>query len=402
MKTSGLLKLWKAWLVGIMLTIFASASQAVVPDSVIIDFTAQKYTKFQITLLSHVGPTWTYEVKRLTGHALSHWVLGIGNCKGHVVDTDPDYSDFNTDPTTNLYGIKWNTNNPSDTMTFVITLDGNYQEGQVQVAAKASNKFGIGTITGPDCDKPADNGGNNFELRVDKTGNGQCTVTSVPPGINCGADCQETYAKDTVVNLTVTPDAGSVFAGWSGNCSEDGTVIMDADKQCTATCNEVPEGACIVILEPADPYRLSCFKDRTEEECRAMIGQTHDGREIVNVDSWLEGRDCPSDVHLLVNLTSFTATAEGNTIRVNWTTASEQDVADLAVWRAVKTPNGGYTDITPVGNAAPRGTLTQGASYSIVDSNVSAHVSYYYWLEERNSAGKSIFYFDRGASATVE
>jgi len=97
-----------------------------------------------------------------------------------------------------------------------------------------------------------------FTLTVNKAGTGTGTVTSAPAGINCGADCTEDYDVDTAVTLTATPDAGSRFAGWSGDCSgvdeEDEehttTVTMDADKTCTATFNlwtpPVPVGGVVV------------------------------------------------------------------------------------------------------------------------------------------------------------
>ena len=37
------------------------------------------------------------------------------------------------------------------------------------------------------------------------------TVTSAPVGIDCGADCSETYDYNTTVVLTATPDAGFTF-----------------------------------------------------------------------------------------------------------------------------------------------------------------------------------------------
>ncbi len=55
-------------------------------------------------------------------------------------------------------------------------------------------------------------------LTVGKAGSGTGTVTGSPPGINCGADCTETYASPTPVSLTATPNVGSIFAGWSGAC----------------------------------------------------------------------------------------------------------------------------------------------------------------------------------------
>ena len=76
-----------------------------------------------------------------------------------------------------------------------------------------------------------------FNLTVTTDGPGAGTVTSAPAGINCGTDCSESYAENTVVSLTASPAAGSSFAGWSGACSgtDSCTVTMDAETSVTAT-----------------------------------------------------------------------------------------------------------------------------------------------------------------------
>lgn len=74
-------------------------------------------------------------------------------------------------------------------------------------------------------------------LTVNKSGTGTGTVTSNPTGINCGADCTELYDASTLVNLTASADAGSLFTGWSGACSGSSnscTLTMDASKAVTA------------------------------------------------------------------------------------------------------------------------------------------------------------------------
>ena len=81
----------------------------------------------------------------------------------------------------------------------------------------------------------------NYDLTVSKSGTGSGTVTSSPAGINCGADCSESYSDGTVVTLTPSAAVGSTFAGWSGDadCS-DGSVTMSAARNCTATFNLSP------------------------------------------------------------------------------------------------------------------------------------------------------------------
>lgn len=67
-------------------------------------------------------------------------------------------------------------------------------------------------------------------LTVTKTGTG--TVTSDVGGIACGATCSQTFTVGTVVTLTATASASSIFTGWSGACSGTGgcTVTVDAAK----------------------------------------------------------------------------------------------------------------------------------------------------------------------------
>ena len=74
-------------------------------------------------------------------------------------------------------------------------------------------------------------------LFVSKGGTGSGTVTSSSPGINCGADCQETYTAGQMTTLTATPATGSTFTGWSGaGCTGTGpcTVTMTAATTVTA------------------------------------------------------------------------------------------------------------------------------------------------------------------------
>jgi uncharacterized repeat protein (TIGR02543 family) len=74
-------------------------------------------------------------------------------------------------------------------------------------------------------------------LSVSKSGNGSGTVTSSPPGIDCGSVCSAIYAAGTTVMLTAIPTDGWVFKGWGGACSGTGTctVTMNSSQNVTAT-----------------------------------------------------------------------------------------------------------------------------------------------------------------------
>ncbi len=80
------------------------------------------------------------------------------------------------------------------------------------------------------------NCGDTSDLTVNLAGTGSGSVSSDPVGIDCDADCNETYTPGTVVTLTATADAG-FFSGWGGACSDTGdcVVTMDTDVNVTAT-----------------------------------------------------------------------------------------------------------------------------------------------------------------------
>jgi subtilisin family serine protease len=73
-------------------------------------------------------------------------------------------------------------------------------------------------------------------LTVSPQGSGTGMVTSSPPGISCGPDCQGSYAHGSAVALAATPDMNFEFSGFGGDTDcADGLLVMDGDKACTAT-----------------------------------------------------------------------------------------------------------------------------------------------------------------------
>ena len=68
------------------------------------------------------------------------------------------------------------------------------------------------------------------------------TVTSTPNGLYCGATCSASFDTGSVVTLTATSDATTVFASWSGGgCSGNSacSVTLDAARSVTATFNRL-------------------------------------------------------------------------------------------------------------------------------------------------------------------
>ena len=75
-----------------------------------------------------------------------------------------------------------------------------------------------------------------FTVPVTKNGTGTGTVKSNPAGIDCGSSCNASFNQGTAVTLTATPDAGSIFSGWSGSvCTGAGTCAVNSAATVTAT-----------------------------------------------------------------------------------------------------------------------------------------------------------------------
>ncbi len=76
-----------------------------------------------------------------------------------------------------------------------------------------------------------------YLVQISKGGNGEGTVASDLPGINCGPTCTASYPYGTTVTFTATAATGSSFGGWSDQCA-GGVVTIDGvgtSKNCTAT-----------------------------------------------------------------------------------------------------------------------------------------------------------------------
>ncbi len=74
-----------------------------------------------------------------------------------------------------------------------------------------------------------------FKINVTKTGSGK--VTSFPNGIDCGTRCELIYGKGATITLYATPEPGSTFLGWGGDCAGNDycTILLNQDKNVSAS-----------------------------------------------------------------------------------------------------------------------------------------------------------------------
>jgi len=138
--------------------------------------------------------------------------------------------------------------NPDTTLTLTATPDpGAVLLGWTGACAGAGTSPSCDVVALGDVTASARFG---YPLSVDLTGTGGGTVTSSPPGIDCGSDCQETVVAGSTVTLEADPDSASAFDGWGGACA--GT-----DPTCTVNVSAVTEVSAsfgsVVSLEEDGP-----------------------------------------------------------------------------------------------------------------------------------------------------
>jgi hypothetical protein len=113
----------------------------------------------------------------------------------------------------------------------------------------------------------------HWQLDIGQSGTVLGLVTSNPPGIDCPTACTTTFANGTVVTLTATAPAGSMFTGWTDACSGQGTtctftmtaahiIYASFNKVVTLTVNRAGTGDGTVTSNPAG---ITCGTDCTED-----------------------------------------------------------------------------------------------------------------------------------------
>ncbi len=144
-------------------------------------------------------------------------------------------------------------------------------------------------------------------LNVSKTGSGAGSVTSAPPGIDCGADCSERYAPASLVTLTAVAQAGSAFTTWGGACSgtATGTCIVTLNAAKSVVANFMGGE---FLQADASPLRLTAVPDnaRTVTQTVPVTGGTI---TVTGADGTVYTLEVPADALLEETVISMTPTS---------------------------------------------------------------------------------------------
>ena len=182
----------------------------------------------------------------------------------------------------------------------------------------------------------------NYTLVVTRTGNGAGTVSSAPAGIDCGADCDETYTANAMVTLTASATPTSTFVGWSGG-------------GCSGT------GACVVTMDAAKTVNAE-FRLR-QYTLTTSVGGTGTGTVTSSPVGIACGTDC-TESYDHGTMVALTATAGGTSAFTGWTGACTGVGACVVTMDQARTVGANFTvnqvalSVSKAGNGAGAVTST--------------------------------------------
>ncbi len=136
-----------------------------------------------------------------------------------------------------------------------------------------------------------------FPLTITLGGTQDGNVTSDPPGIDCGKDCEEIYESGTRVTLTATPGPTSSFGGWNGNgCS-------GSDPECRVNLNRA--------------RRIEAVFDLLRFRLRTSKAGSGDGRIVSEPRGINCGEDC-GQTYDIGTVVTLTATPDSDSVFLGW------------------------------------------------------------------------------------
>ncbi|HYB99570.1 MAG TPA: alpha/beta hydrolase-fold protein [Candidatus Limnocylindrales bacterium] len=176
---------------------------------------------------------------------------------------------------------------PGDSGGFTLTVNGGASycvafggDAGGTVKADDAEQWSVQHASGEGCPVPM------YTLSASVVGDG--SVVSSPAGIDCGADCSESYDAQSEVTLTAEPGDGYMFAGWEGDCAGDGecVLVMDGSKSATANFAPIPFhrlsvtrlGSGTVTSDPAGiDCGADCIEDYAQDTVVALAATPGDG-----------------------------------------------------------------------------------------------------------------------------
>ena len=104
-----------------------------------------------VTINQEGESTWQYFVEELPDSKdLSFWILELPECAPVLSASPSPWEAVFPDPSTHLYGIRWDTTERFQSGHFSVTVKGQWGVGTTRVAAKGRG-YAYGEISGPDC-----------------------------------------------------------------------------------------------------------------------------------------------------------------------------------------------------------------------------------------------------------
>jgi hypothetical protein len=122
-------------------------------------------------------------------------------------------------------------------------------------------------------------------LAISKSGTGSGTVTADPGTIVWnGYAGTANYVPGTVLTLTASENAGSIFSGWSGGCTGTGTcnVTMNGDTNITATFSSTSTGTPKISI---NPMSVNCGNIKVGSTSSKSVKVKNTGKGLLIISS---------------------------------------------------------------------------------------------------------------------
>ncbi len=224
------MRLFLVMLLGIFINTAAHATNVALTDGRV-----GKASSYDVELVSQNGTTWTYNVSKVKGYDLSHWVLGLTCSSSQVASSNPSHDGVQIDPSvenidgTEFYGIKWN----SSGGTFSFTLDQAYAVTNLDVMVKAANAYGIGrnAVEGPDCNSPVSN--DTSDDSSDSSSNDSASDDSSDSNSN---DSANDDSSDSSSNDSASDDSSDSSS--NDSASDDSSETTSNTNSCEAVAGD--------------------------------------------------------------------------------------------------------------------------------------------------------------------